>query len=172
MQLHAARGSATREFAGEPQIMRVLELMGCAIEEARTQFKDSVAHYRIRRPGRGICRSARVGAKSKLISRLVLGSAQQLHPVIRDEIIVWREALVNATPLPSQSHRSGAGICAKRFRLIVRDNGRGIDPHVLHADAKDIGDSGMRERAEKFGARLRVWSRTSANEIELSVSNR
>jgi len=30
----------------------------------------------------------------------------------------------------------------------------------------------MRERAEKFGARLRVWSRTSAGtEIELSVSN-
>jgi signal transduction histidine kinase len=106
---------------------------------------------------------------------LVLGSAQQLHPVIRDEIYrIGREALVNAF---RHSRASCIEVAleygARRFRLIVRDNGCGIDPHVLHAGRDGHwGLPGMRERAEKLGAKLRVWSRTSAGtEIELSVSN-
>jgi nitrate/nitrite-specific signal transduction histidine kinase len=61
----------------------------------------------------------------------------------------------------------------KCFRIVVRDDGCGIDPGVLHAEREGPwGLRAMRERAEKFGARLRVWSRAAAGtEVALSVPN-
>src|SRR6202035_5823579 len=47
------------------------------------------------------------------------------------------------------------------FRLLVRDDGQGIDPEVLKAGREGhFGLSGLRERAAKIGARLKV--RTAA----------
>ena len=56
---------------------------------------------------------------------------------------------------------------------VTGDDGRGIDPQVLLAGRDGHwGLPGMRERAERVGARLRVWSRTAAGtEVELSVPN-
>jgi len=50
-------------------------------------------------------------------------------------------------------------------------NGCGIDPQVLRAGRDGHwGPPGMRERAEKVGAKLRVWSRAAAGtEVELTV---
>jgi len=46
-----------------------------------------------------------------------------------------------------------------RFRLVVRDDGCGIDPHILRTGRDGHwGLSGMRERAERMGARLHVFS--------------
>lgn len=59
----------------------------------------------------------------------------------------------------------------RRFSILVRDDGRGIDPDILR-EGRDghWGLSGMRERADRIGARLQVMSRASAGtEIELSV---
>lgn len=179
MQLHVAVDQLPANSPVKLRLSRVLELMGRAIEEARyavqglrsptTEFHDlAEAFARIPREA---------GAEEQTNFRvLVLGSAQQLHPVIRDEIYrIGREALVNAFR-HSRASRIEVELeyGARHFRLIVRDNGRGIDPHVLHAGRDGHwGLHGMRERAEKFGARLRVWSRTSAGtEIELSVDNR
>jgi signal transduction histidine kinase len=57
------------------------------------------------------------------------------------------------------------------LRVLVRDNGSGIDPEILGAGRDGHwGLSGMRERADRIGARLRVLSGASAGaEIELSV---
>ena len=60
---------------------------------------------------------------------------------------------------------------ASQLRVLVRDDGRGIDPEVL-ASGRDghWGLSGMRERAERIGAQLKLWSREGAGtEVELSV---
>jgi signal transduction histidine kinase len=178
MQLDVAADQLPANSPVKPRLIRVLELMGRAIEEARhavqglrsptTEFHD-LAEVFARIP-------QEVGAEERINFRvLVLGSARQLHPVIRDEIYrIGREALVNAF---RHSRASCIEVAleygARRFRLIVRDNGCGIDPHVLHAGRDGHwGLPGMRERAEKLGAKLRVWSRTSAGtEIELSVSN-
>ena len=61
----------------------------------------------------------------------------------------------------------------KRFRIVVRDDGCGIDPQVLRAGREGHwGLPGMRERAERVGAKLRVWSRAAAGtEVALSVPN-
>jgi signal transduction histidine kinase len=54
---------------------------------------------------------------------------------------------------------------------MVRDDGCGIDPHVLDAGRKGHwGLPGMRERSERIGANLRLRSRIGAGtEVELTV---
>ena len=179
MQLHVAADQLPTNSPVKLRLSRVLELMARAIEEARqvvqglrspTTESNDLAEAFARIP-------REVGAEEQTNFRvLVLGLAQPLHPVIRDGIYrIGREALVNAFR-HSRASRIEVELeyGARCFRLIVRDNGRGIDPDVLHAGRDGHwGLPGMRERAEKIGARLRVWSRTSAGtEIELSVSNR
>src|SRR5262249_28026201 len=57
------------------------------------------------------------------------------------------------------------------LRVLVRDNGIGITAEVLREGREGHwGLSGMRERTERIGARLRVLSRADAGtEMELSV---
>jgi signal transduction histidine kinase len=104
------------------------------------------------------------------------GLPRALHPVIRDEVYrIGRESLVNAI------RHSGASkievevdYSASNLRILVRDNGCGIDPQVLRAGRDGHwGLPGMRERAEKVGAKLRLWSRVAAGtEVELTVPGR
>jgi len=61
---------------------------------------------------------------------------------------------------------------SREFRLRFRDDGRGIDPEVLEKGGRDghWGLRGMRERADRMGAHLKVWSRPgSGTEVELTV---
>jgi signal transduction histidine kinase len=106
---------------------------------------------------------------------IVLGSARKLNPVIRDEVYhIGRELLVNA-------FRHSRASCIeveleyapKCFRMVVRDDGCGINPQVLNAGReKHWGLPGLRVRAERVGARLGVWSRAAAGtEVALSVPN-
>jgi signal transduction histidine kinase/ligand-binding sensor domain-containing protein len=104
---------------------------------------------------------------------LVEGQVRTLRPMIRDEVYrVGREALANAF-----RHSQAANIeveleySDRELRLLVRDNGCGIDPLVLQSGRDGHwGLSGMRERAGRIGARLKVWSNGKAGtEVELSV---
>jgi signal transduction histidine kinase len=104
---------------------------------------------------------------------VVEGTPRQLHPIIRDEAYrIGREALANAF------RHSRAGkieieleYSAKQLRVLVRDDGAGIDPEVLQSGRDGHwGLAGMRERAENIGARLKVWSRANAGtEVELLI---
>jgi signal transduction histidine kinase len=60
------------------------------------------------------------------------------------------------------------------FRVSVRDDGQGIEPRLLSiGKAGHWGLSGMRERAEKIGGRLRILSqRATGTEVELTVPGR
>jgi len=96
-----------------------------------------------------------------------------LHPVIRDEVYrIGREALANAF---RHSRASGIEVeleyAEKQLRVLVRDNGCGIDPEVLRSGRDGHwGLSGIRERAERIGGRVKVWSRPAGGtEVELSV---
>ena len=104
---------------------------------------------------------------------IVEGEIRPLQPVIRDEVYrIGREALINAF---LHAHASSIEVeleyALKRLRVLVRDNGCGIDPHVLRAGREGHwGLSGMRERAEGIGAQLKVWSRVSGGtEVDLTV---
>lgn len=107
---------------------------------------------------------------------LAEGQGRPLHPLIRDEFYrIGREALTNAFRHADAKHIDiELKYGPKQFRLLVRDDGCGIEPSILQKGRSGHwGLSGMRERAERIGARLHVFSRASAGtEIELSVPAR
>ncbi len=102
------------------------------------------------------------------------GDAEALDPIVRDELYrIGREAMFNAC------RHAGAGrICAqvdygrRELRLRVFDDGVGIDGETLERGGRPghWGLNGMRERASRIGARLRIWSRAGAGtEVELRI---
>ena len=104
------------------------------------------------------------------------GEARALRPLIGETVYrIGREAVTNAF-----RHARASKIevelqyAPKYLRLLVRDNGVGIDEGVIRTGLDGHwGLSGMRERAEEIGARLRVLSSPAAGtEIELSVPSR
>jgi len=176
MQLHVADSQLSADSPAKPIVGRVLELMGQVIHEGRNAVRG------LRSPGTGsddleqsFSRIPQELAISQGIDFRVIveGQARPLHPVIRDEVYrVGREALANAF-----RHSQASGIeveleyADSKLRVLVRDNGRGIDPQVLRTGREGHwGLSGMRERAERIGAKLKVWSRIAGGtEVELSV---
>ena len=104
---------------------------------------------------------------------IVEGRPRPLHPIIRDEVYrIGREAVVNAVRHSgAQKIEVEIDYALAHVRILVRDNGGGIDEQVLRSGRDGHwGLSGMRERADRIGARLKVWSRAAAGtEIELLV---
>jgi signal transduction histidine kinase len=115
-----------------------------------------------------------VGANEQVAFRVIgEGQPQPLHPMIRDEVYrIGREALINAFRHSGAAHiEVGVERERRRLRVLVRDDGKGIDAEVLRMGRDGHwGLSGMRERSKRIGGRLRVWSRPGAGtEVELSV---
>jgi signal transduction histidine kinase len=102
----------------------------------------------------------------------VTGRRRVLQPEAQEQIkLIAREAIGNAL------RHSGATLIeveveysVRRLRLIVRDNGCGIDPNAVRAARETHwGLLGMRERAERIGAKLTVWSKAGAGtEVEIT----
>jgi len=103
----------------------------------------------------------------------VEGHPIPLHQVLRDEVYrIGREGLVNAFR-HSRAKRIEVELVytRKQFSLLVRDNGCGIEPSIVGEGREGHwGLPGMRERAERIGGQLHVWSSaTAGTEIELRV---
>jgi signal transduction histidine kinase len=104
----------------------------------------------------------------------VEGKSRDLHPILRDEVQrVGSEAIRNAFR-HSGASRIEVGICYgdRRFRVRVRDNGKGMDPSFLEAGGRagHYGLPGMRERANSVGASLAINSKdNSGTEVELTI---
>jgi signal transduction histidine kinase/streptogramin lyase len=96
-----------------------------------------------------------------------------LRLAIRDEVYrIGREAVVNAfLHASANSVEVEIDYASKYLRIIVRDDGCGIDPHLLNTGREGHwGLAGMRERSESIGARLILRSRIdSGTEVELTV---
>lgn len=104
----------------------------------------------------------------------VEGTPRELHPILRDEVYrIAGEALRNAFQ-HAQAQRIEVEIRydERRFRLQVRDDGKGIDPKLLNVGGRPghYGLRGMRERAKLLGGKLAVWSELdSGTELELMI---
>jgi signal transduction histidine kinase/ligand-binding sensor domain-containing protein len=176
MQLHVARDQLPTDSPAQPLLGRVQELMTQVIDEGRdtlrglrTADRDSgdLPEAFARVPDEMAVRSA---ASLRVI---VEGSPRPLREVVRDEVYsIGREALVNALR-HSDANRIEVEVeyGSRALHVLVRDDGSGIDPEVLRSGRDGhFGLSGMRERAEKLGARLNVWSAAGAGtEVALSV---
>jgi signal transduction histidine kinase len=101
----------------------------------------------------------------------VTGKARALESCVQEQVyLVVREALHNALHHAEATHvEAEIEYSANRFRVMVRDNGRGIRPGAL-ACSSNWGLQEMRERAAEIGAQFRLWSREGAGtEVEISM---
>jgi len=117
-------------------------------------------------------RAAQTEGHSPAVELEVEGEGRELHPILRDEIYrITAEALRNAFR-HAQAERIDVVIQHgdREFRIVVKDNGKGIDPEVIEQGSRrgHWGLTGMRERAEAIGAELDVWS-SSGDGTEVSL---
>jgi len=105
---------------------------------------------------------------------VVEGRLRDLNPIVMEEsYAIGREALINALT-HSEGHNVETEITYDRrqFRLRIRDDGKGIDPKILQDGGRPdhYGLPGMRERAERIDAQLKLWSGAdTGTEVELLV---
>jgi signal transduction histidine kinase/ligand-binding sensor domain-containing protein len=177
MQLHVAADRLPEDSAAKQALNKVLQLMTRVIAEGRSALQD----LRSSSPAQALnLEHAFSHIQQELdVDRgvsfrvVVEGKPRSLHPVLRDEVYrIGREALVNAfRHSRATSVEVELEYAENRFRVLVRDNGCGIDPGVIQSGRKGHwGLPGMRERAERIGSSLRVWSgATAGTEVELSV---
>jgi signal transduction histidine kinase/ligand-binding sensor domain-containing protein len=180
MQVHVAADRLPDDSAVKPALNRAMELMRQVIEEGR----NAVRGLRSTRSASLDLEQSFARIQQELAGsdpdservefRVVVdGERRPLHPVLRDEVYrIGREAAINAF---RHAHAGKIEMelrySARNLTLMVRDDGRGIDPNVLQAGRDGhFGLAGMRERADRIGAQFHVMSSASAGtEIELSI---
>jgi len=175
MQLHVAVDTLPPDSPARPNLNRTLQLMGHVIEEGRNTLRG----LRSSAGDTQDLKSSLLQIPQELANQdvefrvIVQGETLPLCAAIHDEVYrIGREALVNAF---RHSHATNIDVQLEynphRLRLVVSDDGCGIDPSVLQTGRDGHwGLSGMRARAERVGAKLRLLSRPSAGtEIELTV---
>jgi signal transduction histidine kinase len=186
VQLHVALNQMPENLPSKAPLEHVLALVENVIEDGREAVRGFRTGQEGLRTGDGDLSDlkaafSRIPQDLELPNQaafriLEVGRPRLLAPLIRDEIYaVGREALVNAF-----RHSRGTAVeveieySRSRFRVVVRDDGVGIDPQVLSTGRDGHwGLLGMRERADKIGATLKVLSEASAGtEIVLSIPAR
>ena len=105
---------------------------------------------------------------------IVNGNPHPLHPIVYEESFrIANEALGNAfRHSRAREVEAELNFAPNELSVRVRDDGVGIDSKVLEHGfrAGHWGLPGMRERAQKIGAHLDVWSQLGrGTEIELRV---
>jgi len=151
----------------DPQVRREIYDI---IEELKREKKTIVLTTHYIEEAERLCDRVAIIDHGKVI---VEGTPRSLRPVVRDEIYrIGGEALANVF-----RHANASAVetvleyAGDHFRLLVRDDGQGIDPEVLSAGREGhFGLSGMRERAQRIGAQLKIRTAAGAGtEIDLIV---
>jgi len=180
MQLHLASDAISAGSSPEGRLGDARALMDRVIDEARR----SVQGLRSSSAGRSYDLERALslipeelgGAKGVSFRVVVNGRPRPLRPVLREEVYrICRESLLNAF------RHSGAGsieveisYLGRGLTVVIKDDGRGIDPAILRSGREGHwGLPGMRERADRIGARLTLRSRAgSGTEVELTLPAR
>jgi signal transduction histidine kinase/ligand-binding sensor domain-containing protein len=176
MQLDLAEDQLPDDSPTKPLLKRILQMMRQVTDEGR----DALRGLRTQDADNGdlAISFSRMGREyaidEKMQYRVIAQSATRpLRPQIRDEVYrIGREAIVNAfVHAQAKSVEVAIEHASRYFRLLVRDDGCGIDAHVLQAGREGHwGLPGMRERAEGIRAQLTVRSRMGAGtEVELKI---
>jgi signal transduction histidine kinase/ligand-binding sensor domain-containing protein len=177
LQVHAAFGRLTEDSPAKQPLRRALELIGKASEESRialrgirsSQLGGLELEQALSHVPQELAASADVGFRVR-----VEGRPRSLRPVLLDDVYrIGREAIVNAF-----QHAGATNIeveveyAANRLRMLVQDNGCGIDAQMLQSGkAGHWGLKGIRERAERIGAKLSLFSNPGAGtQVVLTVA--
>jgi signal transduction histidine kinase/ligand-binding sensor domain-containing protein len=100
------------------------------------------------------------------------GASRPLAPLVSTELyVICREALFNVVQhAGAQSIEAEIAYGSSWLRVMIRDDGCGIDAAVLAAGGRSghFGLPGMRERADRIGAKFEIFSREGLG-TEVSV---
>ncbi|HEY6404360.1 MAG TPA: histidine kinase [Blastocatellia bacterium] len=179
MQLHVTIEQVAEDSPAKSRLRHVQQLIGQIIEEGRNTIRgmpysgdDSLdlgrAFDRIRQE---------FAAQIQIDFRIVVeGRHRPLSPIIRDEVYgIGREAVVRAfRHAGADSIKVEIEYAARRLRVLVSDDGHGISDQTPRSGSDwRMWMSGLHERAEGIGARLKVRAHaTEGTEVELSVPGR
>jgi two-component system sensor histidine kinase UhpB len=144
------------ELDEEPQareaVRRSLEDVRRIARELRPETLD---HLGLQSAMRSLCIATASHARLRVVPQIDLAG---IEPSDEVELAVYRVAQESLTNIVRHAHASQALVTLQGvdggLRLVVRDDGRGLDPHG-HDGA---GISGMRERAMLVGGRVTVTS--------------
>jgi signal transduction histidine kinase len=173
--------AAAKQLPAEEPARRTLEKALDRADEVLAEGRDRVRNLRIDAESFSDLPAAfqRVAeetpqGREATFKTVVEGSVRELHSVVIEESYsIGREALINALTHSECLHVEVEIIYDPRqFRLRVRDDGRGIDPGIIEEGNRPDhwGLQGMRERAERIGGQLELWSRPeTGTEVELVV---
>jgi signal transduction histidine kinase len=105
---------------------------------------------------------------------IVQGARRRLAPLVEQEIVRMARELLRNAFRHAHAHRIEAEIRydADVFRMLVRDDGMGIDPKILKDGGRPghWGMAGVHERARGIGARLEFWSEAGVGtEVRLTL---
>jgi ligand-binding sensor domain-containing protein/signal transduction histidine kinase len=176
LQLDVAEDQLPEDSPSKPLLKRVLQLMATVTEEGRNALRGlrttescnqslETAFSRLRHES---------PLDGNIDYRVIVDSVTRpIRPLIRDEVYrIGREALLNAF-MHAHANRIEVQIeyASKCLRVLIRDDGRGIDPRVLHSGLEGHwGLVGIRERSKRIGGNLRLRSRIGAGtEVDLTV---
>jgi signal transduction histidine kinase len=176
LQLAVANTQIAPNASAKPLVERVFQLLRQMIDEGRSAVRglrtkgsepDDVERAFSQIPQDLV-------ADEKIEYRLIVeGAPRSLRPLIRGEVYrIGHEALANAFRHSTASVVEMVLYYARdRFRMVVRDNGGGMDPEIQRSGREGHwGLSGMHERSKKIGGRLNILSAAGAGtEIDLIV---
>jgi signal transduction histidine kinase len=177
MQLHAAAECLPADSEAKPRISNVLQLMERVLDEGRRAVQGlRSSHERFPSLAEALASVPNeLGLPSSVGFRVVVeGRQRELRAELLSELYhIGREAIVNAYRHSRAQHiEVEIEFRATELRIAVRDNGCGIDPHMLERKGH-WGLQGIRERAERIGARLCILSKVAlGTEVELGVPGR
>ncbi|MET0555370.1 MAG: two-component regulator propeller domain-containing protein [Vicinamibacteria bacterium] len=178
LQLHVAVDALPEQAPGRTQLARVLDLMRRVIDDGRNALRGLRAATGAESLERAFSRIGQELGVSEAVPFRVfaVGEERPVQEAVRAEAYgIGREALLNAIRHARAQHvEVEIDYAGADLRLVVRDDGCGIPGGVLDSGREGHwGLSGMRERAEKIGGRLRLSSAAGAGtEVELTVPGR
>jgi ligand-binding sensor domain-containing protein/signal transduction histidine kinase len=177
LKVHAAAKQITVDVAARDALEKTLDHADQVLAEGRDRVRNlrATAVSLDNLPEAFKCVAEETPQASKMgFKTVVQGSERDLHPLVREEsYCIGREAITNAL-----THSGGRQVEVeiiyeqRQFRLRVRDDGHGIDQKILEQGGRSDhwGMKGMRERANKIGAELKLWSgHATGTEVELTV---
>jgi signal transduction histidine kinase len=176
MQLHATVDGLSPDSSEKKRLSDVLQLLDRVLEQGRSAVEG------LRSPTEPIASlgdafagvRTDLGLPSAIGFRVVVhGKERGLRAGLSDEVYrIGREAIINAyRHSGAKDIETEVEFRPSELRIAVRDNGCGINPQELQWGRNGHwGLQGMRERAERIGAQLRLWSRVAlGTEVELCV---
>jgi signal transduction histidine kinase/ligand-binding sensor domain-containing protein len=176
LQLEVADRQIAGDATAKPLVQRVSQLLRRLSDESRQTVRGlrqrQSEEENLERALTQISKDLAAPRKVKY-QVIVEGTPRSLRPLVRDEIYrIGGEALANAF-----SHARASTVETvleygrDHFRLLVRDDGKGIDPEVLKGGREGhFGLSGLRERASRIEARLKIRTAPGAGtEIDMLV---